>query len=433
MPAKSPAKSKEVILSVSEFGLSRLIDSVLAFMLIWLLPLEFLGMVEVVQALIAPLLFAFLSAEPLLYRHFSEWKTESIESFQTRVAALRLFCWIKGLGGLVFSVLITLVWPSQSHTATFYALIWAFSRTLGPQVIAVDREFMRLDGRFGSALMINLGQKLILIVGLLLATHQQGSSILPVLAGAGALSVVASAILSRFLNHKIRFHGGYQKTAKQTLRAIFKEFTIWNHFNYVLSIWTQTLDMFWLGVLHVPLRAAGIYSAALKVANFSFALPLAVSTFFSVRLSRAAPDAPERRDWRRVGRPTLALGGVAILQAAAVMAAAQLLAFLFSRGRWAPDEISDFVKYLRWIECGTAVYCFSFFAVSWINICASVRDFFWRVMAPWTLGSGLVYLLAYLNYGMFGLAVANLPVYFGFLALLAAFLYSLPNKPVNHA
>jgi hypothetical protein len=407
----------------------RLIDAALVILLLRRLAPEDIGLLERTQAAVLPVMLFFLSPEQLLYKKFSTWKAEGPDACRARIGALRHFCWLKGLAGLALAFLFS-IRAAGPNFALFCAFTWAFSRTLGPQIIAIDREYLRISGRVTNAFALVSIQKLLFFAGVVVVAFVWSASPLPGLAAVGAGSILFSGLAATAQSR--RLDGRVTKKAPKerqplfsTMRAVLKEtlvpFSFWSHVNYVIGSSIESLDVLTLGVLGFPNRVLGIYGAAVRVANFGIAVPTALYTWFAMRLAQAPKGAPSRTSLATVARPTLYLVVVAVAQTTVLIAASHLIAQVLGSARWTEDERQTFARYLTPLVLGIGLYSTVFSLVAWLKLCVDVRALFARVFLPWLAVAGAIYFFVGVRGDAMNVARANIACYASYMFFVLLF------------
>lgn len=396
-----------------EHAITRIADAATSLVLLWALAPELFARLAFAQALVAPTLFFFVSPETVIYRDYSRWKGEGMAALSARLQALRRFGWGKAQAALVLSALLAFIEASSGTTwlERFFALVWAYSLVLAPQIAGADREFLRMDLRLKQLNFVSLYQKLVLLggtaaVALLLPGRIDG------IAAVAAFSALSSAgiafAMARAAIGPVPATRGLVPTTFETLADSLKTFTLWTHLSGVLNNWILTMDLFFLGFLGYPARTVGLYAAVLKLANFSMAAPLALSNLFSVALGRRAADDPSRKGERReMWRYTALLGAGTLVQAAVIALLAPWLIELLSHGRWSPAEQLEMREWLLWILGGGVIVGATFLLGTWLTLRGDVRALFFRVSVPWTVLAVAIYACAARNAGAQGAAIAN--------------------------
>ncbi len=421
-----------------EHGVTRAADAVTTLVLLWALPAETFSRLALAQAFVAPALLFFLSPEQVLYRDFARWQREGPGPLAARLRALRLFGWGKGQLALPLAAALAFGLPDGSYSERLFALVWAFSLALGPQIAGADREYLRLGLRLKELNAISLWQKVSLLGGTAAAAVALPGR-MEALAGAALFSVLSSALLARWrVRVCLRIEGADGEALRgrrgppvlATLADSLGTFSIWNHFLGVIANWIQTLDLFFLGVfqasLQLPARELGLYAATLKLAGFSQALPLALSNLFSVRLGRASADdrVARQAELGLVVRSTAWLGGAAIVQGALILALAPWAIGVLSHGRWTEEEQTRMVGWFGWVLCGAVLLTLTYIPASWLVIRGRIRAVFFAVSLPWLAFSLGIYGVAASAAGADGVARGNVAVSAACVGLLAWFLLS---------
>jgi hypothetical protein len=418
-----------------EHAVTRVSDALTTLVLLWALVPEVFSRLAIAQAWVAPLLLVFISPEAVLYRDFGKWRSEGADLFASRLRALRLFAWGKAQLALVLSFAAAFFVTFQgAWFEKFSALVWAFSLALAPQVAGPDREFLRLDLKLKELCVLSLFQKAVLFGGTITAAlvYQGKPMLLPALAAVAALSAIGTAFVARFISRRVlvkdgagpEFLSGRKGIAPLALiQEAVRTFSIWSHVQGVISNWIQTMDVFLLGVFGLPARMIGLYAASLKLANFSMAMPLALSNLFSVWIGRRIPsDEGRTREKREVRRFTFILLAANIAQAALLLLIAPWAFKALSHGRWTEAEQTMMLGWLFWILLGSIGITSNALLGSWLVVRASIVKMFFWISLPWLAGSVIAYALVIRAFGFDGAAKGNAIVAVIYLVLLALFI-----------
>ncbi len=396
---------KHGFLNTIEHAVTRFSDAGLSLVLIWALSPENFGKLALAQAWVAPMLLFFISPETVLYRDYSKWKDEGRTAFSARLKALRLMGWAKAQAALIISVIGMFFLPlgESSLWIRFSILLWAFSFTIAPQIGGADREFLRVGLRLRELNIVSLFQKL----SLLLVTITVGlfyPSRFEFLAAGSVFSALSSAFLARFFALRA-LRAMPDREIKglpdpmSTLLESFQTFAIWNHLAGVCNNWVLTLDLFCLGLVftgHVSSPASiGLYAIALKIANFSLALPTALTNFFMVWIGHQKPahsgNSWVREELTQVKKLGLQVAGAAALQNLVLWLVSPFILNLLSHGRWTPDEQLAIQNWLKWILLGTTLYIAALVPAYWMIVRGQVRKLTVQVYIPWLVSAFAIY------------------------------------------
>jgi Na+-driven multidrug efflux pump len=170
------------------------------------------------------------------------------------------------------------------------------------------------------------------------------------------------------------------------------------------------MDLFFLGLFHFPVREVGFYAAALKIAGFSMALPLAMTNLFNIWLGRKIEQEGMRSERDLLKRLSwfLLLGSSA--QSALIWFFAPMILGFLSRGRWSAEEQALMTHWLLWIMAGFSIWSSTFLVSSWLALRSKVSDLCLKVYVPWGLCSVFVYAWAVYFGGFEAAAKANVVV-----------------------
>lgn len=416
--------------NILEHGLSRGMDALATIALIWFIPTGVFSQLAISQAYVAPALFLFICPETTFYREFGEWKREGPEALLARVRAFRRFAWLKAVAAIGLAAVLAASFPSPSgstfgFTDRFFALVWAFSLPLMPQISGGDREFLRLNLDLRTLNFITLFQRA-LYLSLLVLVATLFSITFPAIAGVAIVTATATAWIARRAVEK-RFVGVLptripEENVFELLKSSLRGFSIWNHIAGVIVGWIQTLDLFLLGFFRLPALEIGLYSVALKLANFTLAIPYAVSNLYNVFLGRTArpKDLAEKKIEKRILlKLTLGLMGFSAAQALVFYKIGPWILVLLSRGRWSSEEQTRILSWLYWILPAAACFSSLLFWTGWMSIRTSFRRLVFTVYLPWgVIGAG-IYFYSVKAGGVDLVARANLSVIFVLVILLS--------------
>ena len=414
------------LLNILEHGLARGMDAAATLAILWCVPTEVFSQLAIAQAYVAPALFFFVSPETVLYREFGKWSDEGAAPMLTRLRVFRRFAWGKGILAVILAAVLAFSFPSPSGTGfgfvdRFAALLWAFSLPLLPQVSGPDREYLRLDLDLKTLNFITFFQRAVYLLLLVPAAKLFPHSFV-MIAGCGAATMLFTAWLAR-KKVEAKFSGVVPTSIPEgsgftLIRRSLEGFSVWNHVSGVIIGWVQTMDVFFLGWFRFPASEVGIYSVALKFANFTLAIPYAVSNLFVVFLGRtASPD--RRRETRLLVRFSLILLAYAAVQAVVSYLLAPYVIHLFSRGRWTREEEARMVVWLKAILPASAIFASSLFWTGWLGIRTSFSKLVATLYLPWAATSAGIYAWAIHTGGTDSAARANLSVMGVFIFLLA--------------
>jgi hypothetical protein len=416
--------------NVLEHALSRGLDAFATVALLWFVSPETFSQLALAQAYVAPALFFFICPETSFYREFSAWSAEGRGKMLARIRAFRRFAWTKGALAFLLAGTIAALFPSPIGSSfdwgeRFLSILWAFSLPLTPQIAGADREFLRLNLDLRELNAVTVFQRAFYLAALLLASLVFSASLVS-LAAVGVLSAVFTAWLARSFVER-RFSGIVPERVPESdfvhlLRETVRGFSFWNHISGIVVGWTQTLDLFLLGWLRTPMGIVGLYGIGLKLANFSLAIPYAVSNLYNVYLGRtSAPQDNEgrRREARSLLKFSSALAFFTALQALIFWKLSPWILEVLSRGRWALSDQARIVQWLQWILPASAVFGACLFWTGWLSIRFSFRRLVFGVYLPWGGMALILYAWNAYHGGVDAAARTNLSVVGVFVVLLA--------------
>lgn len=418
------------IWNTAEHASTRILDALTTLIVLWSVPTEQFSHLALAQAWVAPALLLFIAPETILYRDFSKWEAEGRGVLLTRIRALRRFAWGKVFAAVLLSLGIAAFASSGGGTeSTYYdrlfALLWAFSLPLAPQIAGPDRELLRIDLRLRELNFVTLFQRGLYLVLLLFAVRFYGSS-MGALAIASTVAVLLSAGVSRFLvERNFRGTAPIHSSADSFVNIISRSltgFSIWNHIAGIVIGWMQTMDLFFLGIFGFSAMDIGLYSTVLKLSNFTLAGPFAFSNLYAVHLGRADPrQGIEQRsdEWRKMIRFSGALVAFAVCQTLIFRFASPWILSALSRGRWSDADLGRMLGWLNWLLPSCALFGSLLLWTAWLNVRTPIRALVLRAYAPWGVVALTVYALFIYRLGPDGAAYANLIVVALLIPLLA--------------
>jgi hypothetical protein len=404
-----------------EHGITRGSDALASLVLLWALSPETFAKLASSQALIAPVLFLFISPENVLYRDYAVWRGEGTSALAARLYALRRFALGKAQVALILSVVLAM-FTAGNFLDRFFALLWAFSLVLAPQISGPDREFLRLDLKLKTLNALGLYQKLSMLAGTVIAAFVFPGHI-GALAAFAVFSTLSSALIaSHQVKKQLRLEGAGEDAIRgrigpsviSTLKDALTTFSAWQHVIGVIIGWVQTMDLFFLSLMRFPGKEVGLYAAVLKVANFSLMLPTALASLFIVWAGRRASEEGQPQEIQEVKRLTGWLGVGVLFQGVLLYLLAPYLFSVLSHGRWSDLDISVMKSWLGWILTGASIFGTLYLASSWLGIRTRLSSLFGQVYLPWVVASFLIY-FGCIRFPIFaspyqGAAIANVMV-----------------------
>lgn len=402
--------------NTAEHLLTRVLDAGTTLLLLWFLPSEQFAKLALAQAWVAPLLLFFVAPETAFYRDYAEWKAEGREKLIRRIRALRKFALGKAQLAIVIAGLMAWLVPGViqeegSRSEAFFALIWAFAIVLNPQIAGPDREFLRLDLQLRQLNTLTLFQKLSVFSLTWIAALFFNSQIWALAAGA-ILGAGISIWSARFLVERSfsDVAGGPVTwgSAYEVVSSALRGFSLWNHLIGVIQGWIQTMDLFFLGLFKFPGTEVGMYGAVLKIANFTLALPLALSNLFLIRLGRTGlSERDASREVRLLSGLSVQLALLVALQASVFWFVSPYALSWIGRGRWGQTDLSIMREWLGWILAGSSILGSSLLWSGWVGLRCDIRRMLTQVSIPWGAVSLLVYGIFTWVDGPMGAARAN--------------------------
>ncbi|MBI3534118.1 MAG: hypothetical protein HY072_01350 [Deltaproteobacteria bacterium] len=401
-------------LNALEHVLTRCGDALAALILLWALPIEVFSKLAIAQAIIAPFLLFYVAPEIVLYKDYTLWKTQGSFTLITKINALRTFGWLKIIFSILIAICLTIVFKKdETFFNRFCIFLWALFLPILPQIYGADREFLRLDLQLKKINFLAIYQKLTLLLGTLFYVKYWPSQI-PLLTLICIFSGLTTALIAKYMTYRAleQYRLDSQQTFSQKFQVVFKiikEFSFWQHLSGIIQNWVQTMDLFVLGIFGFPIRTVGLYAAILKLANFSYMIPMTLSNTFLVWIGRRSKEALEQEK-KILSRGTVWLIMTNILQFFLFLILAPFIIKIFSHGRWSGEEQSLMFNWIKWILGGAVLFSSCFLFSSWLMVRDNVYKVFIKIYLPWGVASLVVYSSAAYFGGLKWVAIANVPV-----------------------
>ena len=387
-------------LNIFEHGLTRGFDAITTLVVLKVLPTEQFGIFAIAQAWVNVALFLFLSPESVFYRDYGHWVNEGPQGLSSRLRVVRKFAALKLPVFILLSVALALF--SGRGIDFFYALLWAFSITLGPQITGPDREFLRVDLKLKALNFSTLFQKVTLLGGTLATVWFSGGNIRNL-----ALVAFSSLVLSVFLcwalalsalKEKFGDHPDSKLTQKSVplpkgfLWNVLKDFTLWHHLCGNVWNWVLSADVLFLSWAGFSERSVGLYSSATKLANLSQAFPMAMQSLFSIWIGRKAAEWIKSKNFfpKYFARIWSGYAAAVIAQGAVLWFLAPYFFAYLSKQKWSAEELIHVNLIFRWILVAAALIAFGNLHQSWFLLRTSTKKFFLKVMLPWGVLGGVL-------------------------------------------
>lgn len=394
-------------LNILEHSSTRVADAATTLLVLLILDTEVFGRLALAQAWVAPTLFFFVCPENVLYRDFRKWEAEGTSPFNAKLDILRRFAWAKAFVAIGVAAAI-----ARGETDFFFALLWAFALSLGPQIFGPDREFLRTSLELGTLNRVNILQKFFLLLGTAAALLIWKGKV-SVLALQACFVVFVFALIYRARAKAVILRKMGQPFPQREI-SFWKvigdslgSFSLWQHLASVVLNWIETMDLFFLGIFGYPPREVGLYAAALKLANFSKALPMALSNTYSVRLARTQDPVNEHRELK-ISVSVLLV--VTLAQAVVLFFVSPWIFEFFSKGRWSTPEISTMRTWFGWILLAGVLNAPLFVLTAWLYVRTRARDVFLRLYLPLAVVSVFIYSSAAYSRSLQWVAISNVGV-----------------------
>ncbi len=412
----------------------RIADALITLVILRAFTPELFGALAIVQTWVSIALWFFIPPSTVLYWKFRDWQDRGGAEFRQNIILIRRTAWAAGLLAVLVSGVLTVILGGERQHVTLFALIWSFSIALGPQIVGVDREFLRLSLAMKTLNILGWLQKLLLL-GAVIAVSVAFPGNMVALGASGAIVLILSVLVHKICVDR-RLAVGVTDAASSAAAqagwsrwvAILREtghvFALPAHVLGVVQNTVLTLDLFFVGLLLSDVRMAGIYATAVKLTNLLMALPTALSNFYSVLLGRRKKPEDLRSEAPEVLRGSLALGAVtAVCSVIGYVIFPHVLPWL-NHGRWTTDETEQFLRWTPWMLAGVTVYAVGAVPVAWLTLRENLGRLVRRVHFPWLAGAAAIYAGAVYVGGFDGVARANIAVFVLQLVLITVFLRS---------
>jgi O-antigen/teichoic acid export membrane protein len=404
---------KHAFFTLTEHGAVRVLDAVMTLVLIRVLSAKDFGLFSVYQSWAGLALLALPSLDLALYRDYGKLKAEG--RLNDELAIYRTFNFAK-IGVAVALIAVLSLIPQNATLATRFSLLaLALAIPLSQALFGFLREPLRFEMRQKLVALLSALQRLALLAALLAsARFFPGDTVVLMLS-----VVVVYALFGVIWALPSKSHGLVEpRQAWRKIVAVLGTTVLWIHVNGVILQSVQTLDTFFLNVFRTPLEDIGIYSIALKSANFFQAIPVALVNVFGVYLARKASETDQARERAIVVRAMLAFAALCCgLFGLGLLIEAPLLKFV---GKTKIDgaNLAEAILYFRWQLAGILLLAASHPLTTYFTARASLRAQFFKIFLPWIVASCATYALA-ASLGPMATAKANVVVYSIFIVLLA--------------
>lgn len=132
-----------------------------------------------------------------------------------------------------------------------------------------------------------------------------------------------------------------------------------------------------------------MYSFALKLANFSNAVPLAIGNLFGMWVGRKGKE----RAFEQVGFANMLIGfaSLCLVQAGVFWVLSEWLLAILAKGRFEVNELEQARTLLGWILSGAVLVQCTYLMNGWYTLSGWVKEVLFRVSLPWGICSLLIY------------------------------------------
>lgn len=408
----------------------RALDMLASFAILWGISPEYFSHLVISQAIVAPLIFFFISPEVVIYRDYAIWKQNGIGELAARIRHFRVFGYYKFILCVVFSAVVSFLRREDlNFSLKFFSMLWAFNLALAPQIFGADREFLRLSLRLKLLNLLTLVQKVILISGVLLVVLYAPTRI-----DFLALAVIFSTLFSAFIlrlesNKSLKAMGASSEDLKggnglkfsSAIRESIFSFSLWQHLFGVILNWVQTMDLFVLSYFSFSPKLIGLYGVAVKLVNFSTAIPMALANMFSVWLGRRLKESNEGFELKKLTQFTSFLILGSVVQGIVLYCLSPKVLSLLSRGRWNADEQILIIEWIHYLLLGTVIMTGTFFVTGWLAVRRSTAKLFKYVSLPLAILGLLSYYYAVSSGGLDRMAQYKVVIMVVYWVLLAGF------------
>jgi len=352
--------------NVFEHGLMRALDAASTFVLVAALAPEEFARLALAQAYCAPLLLILVSPSAILYRDLASWRSESEKLAGKRIAMLRV-------GGVaIFAGALTVAALLGTSNGTASAMVWAMSLHGGMQLLAVDREALRLSHGLKKLSLLTFLHKGGLLgwvawVGFGFSGNTEQRLIA---LSAGGLVWLAFLYLLGRASSPIQPASrapSFGESWAFTWHSL-RDFNLWSHGAGVIQSTIQSLDLTFAGFFGVPANSIGLYAVVLKLSNLTLAVPNALVNTYAIQVSRAGTGSDDQL-WRQ---KTLGYSGLLVL---AMALQALVMIWLFpwmtetlARGRWGAQEQALQGQWGTWVLAGQALAAGGFLFTSYLSM-----------------------------------------------------------------
>ncbi len=382
--------------NIGQTIVSKALAAINLAILIRLLPTQDIGAIGLSAGYLAVLGFLMIQPEVIFVRDFPKIKgrvTDYISSFLVfgMLRSLLIVCGAVGVG----------YWLIQSHNYVDLGIYFVLA--------AIATSISSLTGPFREAFYASFRQGRIMAVDL--ATNIMALVLVvavvayPSLLTYGIIQIVTAIIAALGWYWTARKHLGYKfhlsKDWKRIAYDSFSDFALWINFSATLNKLLYQADIIILGFF-VGLSALGDYTIALTIANVFFIIPQLSQKVFSVMFSQLKEE-----------KLSEALGGA--FKYNTIISIAQFLGFLVVSDLliafFGPQNPENVKLYAFFILLGVSLFNISRPWTALVTIKAPAKKIFIEMHSVSGLIAIFIYWWAASNYGILGVAQANLLVY----------------------
>lgn len=418
------------LLNVLEHASIRILDAGITFSLIKSMSAHQFGLFSVYQSWVSFMLLFLPALETAFYKNYAQYKMENRLSKERSI--YRFYLWFKIIFAL-FAV-FSLSWISQDldWPTRFLLLLFAAALPLSHAAYGFFMEPLRFELHQKTIVVVSGLQRAVLL-GILLVIQYGAPQNIVLLTSLAMGSYVLFGFAWALVFKKFRLAGMYAPCMEKlsffgSFRAVGSRLwntVLWIHLIGISLQTVQTLDIFWLNARNENLNEIGLYSIALKSANFFQFLPLALMNTFAIYLSRREGSATQDK------KLTSSYVFIFLICSGALFLFGSwigepLLGFL-AKGKLNGDSLQRTEFYFKWQLAGVLILCASYPLSTYLNARESLRRLLTFVYLPWFALSCLLYAFA-TQISISAAAQANVAVYSTLWILLFAYYLASSRK-----
>ncbi len=396
----------QIIFGLAEHGITRVLDAVTTILLIRTLSSNEFGQFAVFQSWVSMALLALPFIETAIYREYGGWKQSGELSKMLKV--FQIYNAFKIFITLLICALIA--FGHSDFTERFLLMLFAFALPLSQSIYAVFRDPMKFEMKQKWVTYITSIQKLLIVVGLVLAREKFQSSIEAIV----GISMVVYFLMGLIWYFQSKKYITPAKVSLSEAYVICKKLmtgtTLWIHINGVITSVVSTLDLFSLNLAKIPVEEIGRYGVATKSANFFQMIPMALINVFGVYLGKVQHEKNSQKEQKMTFEFSVAFLLLAALTLGLGAFVAEPLLSFIGKNKITPEEMQRVVQYYRWQLAGYMVMAASFPLSTYLGARSNLKKMTFQMFVPWIAISLIVYYFAALQSPLLA-AKANVLVY----------------------